>query len=253
MLWTAYQLRIRQVARQFNRTLDTRVSERTRIARDLHDGLLQSFHGALLRFRAAAFLLPERPADASDALERALDEATHAVVEARDTVQGLRSATDVHGDLPLLIGEIGKDLGTRHVDGQAPAFRVNIEGSVRELVPLVRDEIAAVVREALRNAFRHAHASQIAVEIRYDPRQLRLRVRDDGKGIDQQIVDAGSSAGHYGLTGMRERAELLNGRLSLWSDVGAGTELELTVAGSVAYANRAADSRRSTDSRHHGT
>ena len=113
---------------------------------------------------------------------------------------------------------------------------VNVEGRPREIVPIVRDEIYRIVREALRNAFRHAEAGRIQVEVRYAPRVLRVRIRDDGKGVDQEVVDRGGRARHYGLAGMRERAELVKGTLTVWSERGAGTEVEVTIPASVAYA-----------------
>jgi signal transduction histidine kinase len=112
---------------------------------------------------------------------------------------------------------------------------VEVEGTARNLRPIVRDEIYRIVGEALRNAFRHAAARQIEVEIRYDERQLRLRVRDDGKGIDPQVLKKGEAAGHYGLQGMRERSKLTGGKLTVWSALDSGTEVELSVPASHAY------------------
>jgi signal transduction histidine kinase len=228
-----YQLRLRQLAWQFNMRLEERVNERTRVARDLHDTLVQSFHAVVLRLQAVTFL---PPAEARQALENVIEDAGHAIVEARDAVQGLRSATVVSGDLPSLIKALGEELIASQSDEPAPAVSVNVEGSPLEIVPLVRDEIYRIAREALRNAFRHAAASRIEVEIRYAPRVLRLRIRDDGKGIDQEVADRGGRTGHFGLAGMRERAELLKGTLAVWSDRGSGAEVELTIPSSVAYA-----------------
>jgi signal transduction histidine kinase len=107
----------------------------------------------------------------------------------------------------------------------------------------VRDEIYRVASEALRNAFRHAQAKQIEVEFRYDKRQLRLRVRDDGKGMDATFLTAEGRAGHFGLHGMRERAKLMGGTLTVWTAAQSGTEIELIIP--AAYANAAASPRRS--------
>ena len=240
-----YQLRLRRLAWQFNMRLEERVNERTRVARDLHDTLLQSFHAVVLRLQAVTFL---PPAEARQALENVIDDAGHAIVEARDAVQGLRSATVVSADLPSLISALGEELIASQSDERAPAVSVNVEGSPREIVPLVRDEIYRIAREALRNAFRHADASRIQVEIRYAPRVLRVRIRDDGKGVDQEVVDRGGRSGHYGLAGMRERAELIKGTLTLWSERGSGTEVELTIPASVAYA-KPSTARQSTSSK----
>jgi signal transduction histidine kinase len=122
---------------------------------------------------------------------------------------------------------------------------VVVEGAPRDLPPLLRDEIYRITGEALRNAFCHAHAQRIEVEIRYDQRQLRLRVRDDGKGIDPTILNGRGRPGHYGLPGMHERAKLVGGKLALWSELNSGTEAELTIPASIAYAKSSA-ARRST-------
>jgi signal transduction histidine kinase len=102
------------------------------------------------------------------------------------------------------------------------------------LHPILRDDIYRIAREALRNAFHHAQARKIEAEITYGERLLRLRIRDDGKGIDPKLLEAGRD-GHWGLQGMRERAQQIGGQLEMWSEVGAGTELELRIPGSVAY------------------
>jgi signal transduction histidine kinase/ligand-binding sensor domain-containing protein len=228
-----YQLRLRRLAWQFNMRLEERVNERTRVARDLHDTLLQSFHAVVLRLQAVTFL---PPAEGRQALEKVIDDAGHAIVEARDAVQDLRSAAVVSPDLQSLISALGEELIASQSDEPTPAVSVNVEGSPKEIAPLVRDEIYRIAREALRNAFRHANASRIQVEIRYAPGALRVRIRDDGKGLDQEVVDRGGRTAHYGLAGMRERAELVKGTLTLWSERGSGTEIELTIPASVAYA-----------------
>ncbi len=100
--------------------------------------------------------------------------------------------------------------------------------------PILRDDVYRIAREALRNAFRHAQAKTIEVEITYSDRLLRLRIRDDGKGIDSKLLDTGRD-GHWGLTGMRERALQIGAQLEIWSEVGAGTEVELRIPSRVAY------------------
>jgi signal transduction histidine kinase len=113
-------------------------------------------------------------------------------------------------------------------------FRASVEGTPRDLHPILRDDVYRIAREALRNAYRHAQASHIEAEITYGAREVRLRIRDDGKGIDPQHLHAGR-ARHWGLTSMRERAQQIGSELSLWSEVGAGTEVELRIPGSIAY------------------
>jgi signal transduction histidine kinase/ligand-binding sensor domain-containing protein len=236
--WAAYRARLRQLAHQLDVRFEERLAERSRIARELHDTLLQSFQGAILRFRAVSYMLPDRPADARTTLENAIDQARQAVVEGRDAVQGLRSAPTVTSDIASSIATLAETLATDD-DSQHPVFEVAVAGTPRGLPPLVQDEIYRIAAEALRNAFRHGRASQIEVEIRYDQRRFRLRVRDDGKGIDPRIAGERSNEGHYGMAGMEERAKLLGGTLSVWSELESGTEIELTIPASVAYAKSA--------------
>ena len=233
---TLYRMRVRRLALQFNARMEERVNERTRIARDLHDTLLQSFHGVVLRFQAAALLLPDRPAEARETLDTAVDLAARAIVEGRDAVMGLRPQTIANNDLAEVMSALGDELSAGDRAPQPPPhFRVRVEGTPRDLATLVRDEVYWIAREALRNAFQHGRAAGIEVEIRYDLRQFRLRVRDDGKGIEPAVFAEGGRVGHYGLAGMRERAELLGGELAVWSQPNAGTEMELSLPGSVAY------------------
>ncbi len=235
LLWALYQLRLRQVAQQFNMRLEERVGERTRIARDLHDTLLQSFHGLLLRFQTATNLLPERPAEARKTLESAIEQAAQAITEGRDAIQGLRSSAVVTNDLAMTINTLGQELAPGETNPNAAEFHVDVEGTPQNLHPILRDEVYRIAGEAMRNAFKHAQAQRIEVEIRYDERQLRLRVRDDGKGIDAKHLDGDGYAGHYGLRGMRERAKLMGGKLAVWSELDSGTEVELSIPASRAY------------------
>jgi signal transduction histidine kinase len=234
LLFAAYQWRVRHLHHEFEMTLEARVSERTRIARELHDSLLQSFHGLLLRFQTVFQLLPERPMEAKEKLGSAIEQTADAITEGRDAVQGLRDSTVQGNDLALAISTLGEELTTDSTN--RPAFHVAVEGEARNLHPILRDEVYKIAAEALRNAFRHSRARQIEAEIRYDTEQFRLRVRDNGKGVDPAILSSQGSEGHYGLPGMRERATLIGGKLAVWSEVDAGTEVELRVPASTAYA-----------------
>jgi signal transduction histidine kinase len=233
LLAAVFQLRARQVARRFQLRMEERVNERIRIARDLHDTLLQSFQGVLLKFYAVSFKLPDDSAIRTE-MDGVIDQARVAISEGRDAVQGLRSSTLVSNDLARAIDGIGVQLAAEKDGADRPEFRVQVEGVSRELAPLVRDEIYRIAVEALRNAFRHAEAKRIEVEIRYDARQLRVRIRDDGKGMDQKVLESGRE-GHHGLPGMHERAKLAGGKLAIWSEVGSGSEVELSVPGGIAY------------------
>jgi signal transduction histidine kinase len=217
--------------------LEERVSERTRIARELHDTLLQSFHGLLPRFQAAYNLLPGRAVDARQVLQTALDDAAQAITEARDAVQDLRSSPTVSNDLAKAIEVLGEELRAHQAsaDGDTSDFSVQVDGTPQDLHPMFRDEIYRITGEALRNAFHHAHARRIEVEIKYDTRQVRARVRDDGIGIDASMLSQEGRPGHFGLRGMRERSKGIGGQLEVWSERGAGTEVELTIPATVAY------------------
>ena len=234
LLFAAYQWRVRQLQHQFAMTLEARVGERTRIARDLHDTLLQSAHGLLLRFQTVSQLLPERPVEAKEKLDNAIDQTANFITEARDEVQGLRDSTVQTNDLALAISTLGEELTTD--SSNRPAFHVAVEGEARNLHPILRDEVYKIAAEALRNAFRHSRARRVEVEIRYDNEQFRLRIRDDGKGINPAVLEAKTTEGHYGLPGMRERATLVGGKLAVWSEVDAGTEVEVRIPASTAYA-----------------
>jgi ligand-binding sensor domain-containing protein/signal transduction histidine kinase len=236
LLWAAYQFRLRQLHREFALTLEARVGERTSIARELHDTLLQSFQGLLPRFQVVSQLLPERAVEAKEQLEGTIARAAKAIVEGRDAVQGLRASAVQMNDLAPALNTIGEELATDPANHGTSAFRVTVEGEARNLHPILRDEIYRIAAEALRNAFRHAQARQIEVEIRYDNQQFRLRVRDDGKGMDTVVLSGQGPRGHYGLAGMRERAKLIGGTLVVWSEVDAGTEVELRIPAGTAYA-----------------
>jgi signal transduction histidine kinase len=217
--------------RQFDMRLEERVNERTRIARDLHDTLLQSFQGLLFRFETVRELLRTRPAEAEEILASALDRAAQAITEGRNAVEGLRASVErndlARNDLARAIASLGEEIVAS--GGTPVGLHVDVEGTSLDLHPIARDEIYRIASEALRNAFRHAEAKQIEVELHYDERRLRLRIRDDGKGIDPTFLTAEGRAGHFGLHGMRERAKLLGGKLTIWTAPESGTEIELSV------------------------
>ena len=228
MLWAAYQFRIRQLQRQYNMRVEERVEERTRIARELHDTLLQTVQGFMLRLQAVNEMMPAGAV--KNELEQTLEIGDRAIAEGRKTVQDLRSAFTT-SDLVEAVRAVGDELASR----DAAVFRVVVEGPVRDLNPIVRDEVYSIAREGLRNAFTHACAAHIDAEITFDERVVRLRILDDGKGIPRETAEQGRG-GHYGLAGMQERARRIGAKLVILSGAGTGTEIELTVAGSIAYA-----------------
>lgn len=236
LMWGFYQLRLEQLRRQFNGQLEARITERTRIARDLHDTLLQSLHGLMFEFQAARNLFHKRPEQALRALDDALMGTEQAITESQDAIDDLRSTATADDSLEQLVTMTGESLATTpNGDHGSPTFGLAVEGQTRALIPVIRDETYGIARELLRNAFRHAQARRIEVEILYVEDQLRLRVRDDGKGIDPQVLEEGRRPGHWGLPGVRERAQKIGAKLDIWSEAGAGTEVQLSVAASVAY------------------
>jgi signal transduction histidine kinase len=213
--------------------LEERVNERIRIAGEIHDTLLQSFQGSMYLIHAAHDMVPARPAEAVRVLERVLQQVHLAIAEGRNSIRDIRSSTEVTNDLARAVTVLGAELASE----DSAKFLVVVHGSPRDLHPIIRDEIYCVAREAARNAFRHAQARRIDAEITYGDKLLRLRIRDDGCGMDQEIVDQGHP-GHYGLSGMRERATRIGAQLKVRSAIGAGTEVELSVPGRVAYGTR---------------
>ena len=208
LLWAAYEFRVRQLQREFSMTTEARLNERTRIARDLHDTLLQSVQGLMFSFQAARNLLPDRTDEAIRTLDHAIREGDAAIAEGRDAIQGLRADPALTSDLEDLLTAAGKELARSSTwDGEPPAFRVIVEGGPRSVCPALQDEVYRIAREILRNAFQHAHALRIEAEIAYDPQFFRLRIRDNGKGIDRKVLDQGARPGHWGLPGVRERAK----------------------------------------------
>ncbi len=234
-LWL-YSLRARQLHHRFAAQLKARESERTRVARELHDTLLQSFQGLLLRFQVAYELLPARPTEAKHDLGGAIDRTVRAISEGRAAVQGLRASAVEDEDLDTAIKTLAEELASDRYGNEGVVLRLNVQGTPRPLRPIARDEIFQIAGEALRNARRHAQASAIEVELHYDERQVRLRVRDNGKGIGPRFLSGESTTGHYGLAGMRERGKLLGGELSICSAPASGSEVELTVPAARVYA-----------------
>jgi signal transduction histidine kinase len=207
-----------------------RLAERTRIAQELHDTLLQGFFAVSMQLHAAADCLPadcsekQRFGDILQLMDRVLE-------EGRCAVQGLRSSAERIGPLSEAFAGVPVDLGLPSANG----FRVVVHGKERDLRLGLHDEVYRIGREAIVNAYRHSQARVIETEVEYRPTDLRIAVRDNGCGIDPQDLKWGRN-GHWGLQGMRERAERIGARLRLWSRVALGTEVELCVPGQIAFA-----------------
>ena len=229
VLYGLYRLRIEYLSRLIKDKLSERMRERERIARELHDTLLQSFQGLTLSFRAAAARLPSDHA-ARKAMDHALLRAEQALTEGRERVQDLRAA-DAPRDLSALFAGIAEKLKP----DPSLKVRVVIEGKTRELHPLVREEIGRIGEEAMFNTLRHAEAGMFEVGVTYASDRLTVRFQDDGKGIDPALVQNGGRAGHFGIRGMRERAQRIHGEFVLASAAGAGAEITVVVPAKVAY------------------
>jgi signal transduction histidine kinase/ligand-binding sensor domain-containing protein len=224
-----YRLRMHQIARRLNVRFEERLAERTRIAQDLHDTLLQGFVSASMQLHVAAGNVPpDSPARAS--LDRVLQLMRRVIDEGRNAVSGLRSPTVGIDDLEEAFSRLRQELGVQ----DSVDYRVIVEGRPRPLHPVIRDEVYRVGREALVNAVRHSGAQTIEIEIGYAAGHVRVLVRDNGSGIDEHVLRSGRE-GHWGLSGMRERAERIGARLKVWSRPAAGTEIELFVPGHVAF------------------
>jgi len=232
-----HRLRLRRATAQLNARLGERMAERERIARELHDTLLQGFQGLVLHFQAVLDQIPVQEA-AHHTMKKALSYADQVLIEGRGRVRGLRAEGAKANELSQELASFGEELAK----DRAIAFKVTVVGRPPSLYPVVRDEIYRIAREAMANAFRHSQASSIEVEISGDCASFCLRVRDNGAGIDREILDNGRK-GHWGLSGMRERARNIGGQLTIWSDRGAGTEIDLKVPAKVAYAGKRKEPR----------
>ncbi len=232
VLFALHRLHIRQTSNQIRTRLEERNAERERIARELHDTLLQGVMGLVLRFQAVANTMP-RDTPVARKLDSALVAADAVVTEARNSVHDLRGA-DEGEDLLTTLKRIAADT----TFSPPVSVRILIEGQPRRLHPLVAEEITKIVKESLLNIAHHAHASAVEIAIDYGSRHLAVRVRDDGVGIPEDVLEHGRKAGHFGLVGMRERAEHIGGSLNIISVRGDGVELTLLLPGKVAYGER---------------
>ena len=228
LLAAFYQLRLRQVARQFNIRLEERVGERTRIARDLHDTFLQTIQGSKLVVDDALEQSTD-PIRMRRAMQQLSVWLASAMQEGRAALNSLRRATSQTNDLAEALRRVTED----GVIPRSMAVIFSVVGDAKEMHPIVRDEIYRIGYEAIRNACTHSGASRLEVELRY-ARDLALRVDDNGTGIDPAIADRAKD-GHFGLQGMRERAARIGGKLTLGSSSNSGTEVRLIVPGGICF------------------
>jgi signal transduction histidine kinase len=242
-LWWFYRLRISQVEVGIRTRLYERLAERERIARDLHDTFFQGIQGLLLSFNLGTKRLAE--SDPVRALfEENLTLSDHVMLEGRKLVLDLRTriseATEVESDFSVVASELAKLYPAQ--------FALTVTGDPRRLDAVVSEEIYKIGREALYNAFRHASATNIEVEVTYASNEMRLNFRDDGSGMPELVLQNGSSDGHFGLPGMAERAEKIGARFSIFSRTGGGTEIEVKISSRLAYRSSPTRKRRNPTS-----
>jgi signal transduction histidine kinase len=231
-LWLLYLVRVRQIEMRIRMRLEERVIERERMARDLHDTLLQSVQGLILRFQAVLARIPEGGERPLLMMEQALERADQVLAEGRDHVYDLRKSTRATNDLPQALQALAEELAQ---GADSTRFRVTVEGTPRRLHPVVREEAYRIGAEALTNAVRHAVATHVDTEIGYSRKGLTLRVVDDGRGFDAAVLSEGAPRGHFGLTGMRERASRIRARFEVSTRPGSGSAVEVRVPASIAY------------------
>lgn len=231
-IWFGVKLRVRMVTSQVRTRLLERLSERERIARELHDTLLQSLFGLMLQFQNAADRLPESD-PARPALNRALKQSEVVMTEGRQRIKMLRTEQVEGTTLSDAIQKIGLELEPL----SCAQFQVAVNGRVRKLETLFQEETLMIVREAVMNAFTHANAKLIRVELSYTRKDLRIAVLDDGCGIDKSYVEKGRD-GHWGLSGMKERASKLQACVEIHRRPTGGTAVEFRVPAAASYVRR---------------
>ena len=228
-LWSIYLFRTRQLARQLHLRFEERLAERMRIAQDLHDTLLQGFLSASLQLDVASEYIPDE-SPVAPMLSRVLVLMRQVSEDCRNALAVLRSGEKQHQNLEGELSAVPQQLGLE----DKAMYRVVVNGSPRALNPVCSHELFLVGREAVVNAYRHAEATLIEVEVVYKLASLHLFVRDDGRGIEEAVLKSGKDR-HWGLTGMRERAKKVGAQFRIWSRTAKGTEIELIVPGRIAY------------------
>src|SRR6516165_1347519 len=232
---TGTEIESRKQEEERVRKENVRLEERTRIAQELHDTLLQSFMGASMRLGAAMKSLPS-DSPVKPRLDPILQLMEQGIDEGRSAIQGLRSSDLRTLDLVLALSGVQRELSVEpDVD-----FRISVAGRQQPLRPPIKDEVYRIGREALVNAFRHSGANRVDFELEYADSDLRMRVRDNGCGIDPELLEAGRE-GHWGLAGMRERATRIGGLLKISSGANAGTEVQLSIPSALAFQPSPAD------------
>lgn len=230
LMYAGYLYRVRRITGRMRELMEERMQERFRIARDLHDTLLQAVQGLMLRVQGSVQgLPPDEPA--RQELEDSMFRADLVVLEARQCVQQLRHVASDPEDFGDVLLAMGKEMS----EGREASFALKVEGIARSFQPLVQDELCRIAKEAISNSFHHARASQVETILIYNSSVFKMICRDDGKGMDAEILKRGGRAGHWGLTGMNERACSIDAKFSLTSSPEAGTEVAVLIQGTRAY------------------
>ncbi|HSI49481.1 MAG TPA: ATP-binding protein [Ideonella sp.] len=242
LLVAVFRICVRRLATRMHGRWEQRMAQQARISRELHDTLLQSTQGLILQFQVVLDNMPQGdPARA--ALVETLERVDAVLAVGRERVLDLRISAEPLGDLPVAYAATGEALR----QGRNVTFKTIVDGTAQELVPKVKAEVYRIGREALLNAFRHAHAANIEVQIVYTDTRLRIRVRDDGTGIDARMFEGEAVDDHGGVFGMQTRAARIGAQLDIWSRPGAGTEVELIISASLAYKFGSSGSRPPSD------
>jgi signal transduction histidine kinase/ligand-binding sensor domain-containing protein len=225
-----YWWRIALVTARLTDRLRERLRERERIARTLHDHFLQTVQALMMQFDLVRHTLPDQD-PLKDKIRKALDHADAALAEGREQVLALRLNHELGGDLGTALHGLGNIQAPRyHVQ-----FTLEVKGTPRPLRGSAAAEAYAIGREAMLNAFRHAHSEEVTVELDYAQQHFTLQVNDHGRGMSPEVYARGHRPGHFGLTGMRERAADAGGVLDIRSEMGKGTTITLRLPAQRAY------------------
>jgi signal transduction histidine kinase len=238
LLYLIYILRVRFLTGSLKKRLKERADERIRIARELHDTLLQSIHGLMLRIHFAAEELPvDEPV--RKPLQLALQRADDVFVEARQRIEFLRDEVPEEPDFALQLAKVAEDLDLH----QFMSFQIIEEGERRFLKNDAQSELCRIAREALINTLHHAKAKSTEISLVYERNELSMKCSDTGIGIPIDVMKIGRRSGHWGLIGMKERAASIEAKFQVWSAPGAGTQIEIRVPARRAYRFPASNSR----------
>jgi signal transduction histidine kinase len=228
--WGAHRMRLWQIARRLRAQFETRGADRARIAEELHDTLIQDLAALSIQVEVLDDQLPQEPDAAKHTLETMRARMQRVVSDGRRGMTQLHSGVTGGDELANALSRIALEFRGPN----DPSFHVVVQGEPRPLHPLVGDEVYRIAREAMVNAFRHAAAHRIDVEVSFASDELRVRVQDDGCGVSDEVIEAGRPD-HFGLQGMRKRAKNIGATLKVWSRVDVGTEVAVIVPGRSAF------------------